>query len=88
MSLLAACNLLRDEAIQKLFHSEAAVSATELLLHEKLSLSVQPTERINGAALAGEPSEPGLRGWLGIRRKLPPRVRTELGREKASFGAN
>ncbi len=36
MSLLAACNLLTDGAIQKLFHSESAICATELLLHEKL----------------------------------------------------
>jgi hypothetical protein len=36
MSLLAACNLLTDGAIQKLFHSEPAICATELLLHERL----------------------------------------------------
>ena len=36
MSLLAACNSLTDGAIQKLFHSEPAICATELLLHERL----------------------------------------------------
>ena len=36
MSLLAVCNLLTDGAIQKLFHSEPAICATELLLHEKV----------------------------------------------------
>jgi hypothetical protein len=35
MSLLAACNLLTGGVIHKLFHSEPAVRATELLLHEK-----------------------------------------------------
>ena len=37
MSLLAACNLLTGDAISKCFHSEPAVRATELLLHEKPS---------------------------------------------------
>ncbi|MBZ5515479.1 MAG: glycosyl transferase [Acidobacteriia bacterium] len=41
MSLLAVCNLLRDGAIQNLFHAEPAVAATELLLHEKLALAVR-----------------------------------------------
>jgi cyclic beta-1,2-glucan synthetase len=45
MSLLAACNLLTDGAIQKSFHSEPAVCATELLLHEKLLPFSNPIER-------------------------------------------
>ncbi len=45
MSLLAACNLLTDGAIQKLFHSEPAVCATELLLHEKLLPVNNPLDR-------------------------------------------
>jgi len=45
MSLLAACNLLTDGAIQKLFHSEPAVCATELLLHEKLLPVSIPIDR-------------------------------------------
>ena len=44
MSLLAACNLLTDGAIQKLFHSEPAICATELLLHEKLLPVTNPIE--------------------------------------------
>ncbi len=45
MSLLAACNLLTDGAIQKSFHSEPAVCATELLLHEKLLPISNPNDR-------------------------------------------
>jgi hypothetical protein len=45
MSLLAACNLLTDGAIQKSFHSEPAVCATELLLHEKLLPVSNPIDR-------------------------------------------
>lgn len=45
MSLLAACNLLTDGAIQKLFHSEPAICATELLLHEKLLPVSRPVDR-------------------------------------------
>jgi len=45
MSLLAACNLLTDGAIQKLFHSEPAICATELLLHEKLLPVNYPIDR-------------------------------------------
>jgi hypothetical protein len=45
MSLLAACNLLTDGAIRKLFHSEPAVCATELLLHEKLLPVSNPIDR-------------------------------------------
>jgi hypothetical protein len=36
MSLLAICNLLFDNAIQRYFHAEPHVAATELLLHERV----------------------------------------------------
>jgi hypothetical protein len=35
MSLLALGNFLSDNVVQKWFHSERRVQATELLLHEK-----------------------------------------------------
>jgi len=50
MSLLAACNLLTDGAIQKLFHSEPAICATELLLHEKLLPVNNPIDRAKASA--------------------------------------
>jgi hypothetical protein len=49
MSLLAVCNLLTDGAIQKLFHSEPAICATELLLHEKLMPVSNSIERARPA---------------------------------------
>ena len=36
MSLLAACNLLADQAMAHYFHAEPAVKATELLLNERV----------------------------------------------------
>ena len=39
MSLLAVCNLLTQSALQKWFHQEPQVMATELLLHEKIPLA-------------------------------------------------
>ncbi len=46
MTLLAACNLLADQAIVNYFHAEPAVKATELLLNERLpgGLAVDITE--------------------------------------------
>jgi hypothetical protein len=35
MSLLALANFLNDNVVQKWFHAERRVRATELLLHEK-----------------------------------------------------
>ena len=35
MSLLALANFLNDNVVQKWFHAERRVQATELLLHEK-----------------------------------------------------
>jgi cyclic beta-1,2-glucan synthetase len=40
MSLLAICNLLFDSPIQRYFHAEPQVMATELLLQERLPSSV------------------------------------------------
>jgi hypothetical protein len=40
MSLLAACNLLFDNPMQRYFHSEPQVMATELLLQERVPNSV------------------------------------------------
>jgi hypothetical protein len=41
MALLAACNLMFDNAFQRYFHAEPQVLATELLLHERLPSSVE-----------------------------------------------
>ena len=48
MSLLAACNVLTDNAIHKLFHAEPAVRATELLLHEKPLRGAPCLENVEG----------------------------------------
>ena len=40
MSLMALCNFLNQSSIQKWFHREPRVMAAELLLHEKVGLSV------------------------------------------------
>jgi hypothetical protein len=40
MSLLALCNLLFDNPMQRYFHAEPQVMATELLLHERLPTAV------------------------------------------------
>jgi cyclic beta-1,2-glucan synthetase len=44
MSLLAACNLLFDCPMQRYFHNEPHVMATELLLHERVPAGVQVEE--------------------------------------------
>jgi len=46
MSLLAACNLLTQWSLQRWFHQEPRVMATELLLHEKIPFTA--------------PEEPGM----------------------------
>ncbi len=40
MSLLSVSNLLSDEAVQRLFHEEPLVQATERLLHERVPPNV------------------------------------------------
>jgi cyclic beta-1,2-glucan synthetase len=42
MSLLAICNLLFDNPMQRYFHAEPQVLATELLLHERLPAAIEP----------------------------------------------
>lgn len=42
MSLLAVANLLQQGIVQKWFHREPRVQATELLLHEKPVSHVRP----------------------------------------------
>ncbi len=41
MSLLAVCNLLFDQPLQRYFHTEPHVLATELLLHERIPAAMQ-----------------------------------------------
>ncbi len=52
MSLLALCNLLFDQPLQKYFHAQPHVLATELLLHERLPavLHVDQPESMTAAA--------------------------------------
>jgi cyclic beta-1,2-glucan synthetase len=51
MSLLALCNLLYDQPLQRYFHAEPHVMATELLLHERLPATMQ-AEREAPVAIA------------------------------------
>lgn len=61
MSLMALDNVLQDDIMQARFHSDPAVQATSLLLHERMPLSVRSTpvhvvdERLEPARIA-EPS--------------------------------
>src|SRR5581483_3800387 len=41
MALLAICNLLFDNPMQRYFHAEPQVMATELLLHERVPTAVE-----------------------------------------------
>ena len=41
MSLLAICNVLFENAVQRYFHAEPQVAATELLLHERFTISTR-----------------------------------------------
>lgn len=56
MSLLAACNLLFDQPLQRYFHAEPHVMATELVLHERLPAGLQPDKAEPMAALAPAPA--------------------------------
>ena len=59
MALLAICNLLFDKPLQRYFHAEPHVLATELLLHERVPASVEtdqdsiPTMEMPAAIPAG-----------------------------------
>jgi hypothetical protein len=52
MSLLAIANFLHDDAVQRWFHSDPRVQATELLLHEKPVSYVKPQLSGYGTAAA------------------------------------
>jgi hypothetical protein len=56
MSLLAVCNLLFKDAMQKYFHAEPYVQATELLLHERVPhvISIDAEESTVPSALLTE----------------------------------
>ena len=49
MILLSIANFLRDGVVQKWFHSERRVQATELLLHEKPVSHVEKSHRPHAA---------------------------------------
>lgn len=55
MSLLAICNLLFGNVIQRYFHAEPHVMATELLLHERLPAEITAESQTASAPLAAEP---------------------------------
>src|SRR3984893_16457073 len=50
MSLLAMANFLHDGVVQRWFHNDRRVQATELLLHEKPAAYVQSLRELYGAA--------------------------------------
>ncbi len=50
MSLLAMANFLHDGVVQRWFHSDRRVQATELLLHEKPATNVKSLRELYGAA--------------------------------------
>lgn len=53
MSLLAVCNLFTNSSLQRWFHQEPQVMATELLLHEKVPTAAPD---INNSEIQSEPS--------------------------------
>ncbi len=50
MSLIALANFLHDGVIQRWFHSDLRVQATELLLHEKPATNVKSLRQLYGTA--------------------------------------
>jgi hypothetical protein len=50
MSLIALANFLRDGVVQRWFHSDLRVQATELLLHEKPATNVKSLRQLYGSA--------------------------------------
>ena len=50
MSLLAMANFLHDGVVQRWFHNDRRVQATELLLHEKPATNAQSLRELYGAA--------------------------------------
>ena len=57
MILLAVCNVLFDELMQRYFHAEPQVLATELLLHERVPNGI-PVETDLETELESEPATP------------------------------
>ena len=59
MSLMAVANVLCNSSIQRRFHAEPLVAATERLLHEKAPRTVilEPTPEFDSAAAAAEKSD-------------------------------
>jgi cyclic beta-1,2-glucan synthetase len=49
MSLLSIANFLRDDVVQRWFHSHPRVQATELILQEKPAAHVRPVRRTKAA---------------------------------------
>ncbi|MGA7236621.1 MAG: glucoamylase family protein, partial [Bryobacteraceae bacterium] len=64
MALLALCNVLHDWPLQRYFHAEPQVLATELLLHERLPASV-----VAEASVA--PPAADLDASYGSRERIP-----------------
>ena len=56
MSLLSACNLLFDHPMQRYFHAEPHVMATELVLHERLPVGLQPDKEETVAPMLPAPA--------------------------------
>jgi len=50
MSLIALANFLHDGVVQRWFHADRRVQATELLLHEKPATNVKSLRQLYGAA--------------------------------------
>ncbi|MBI4164708.1 MAG: glycosyl transferase, partial [Acidobacteria bacterium] len=75
MSLVAACNLLTEGAIQNLFHAEPAVAATELLLHEKLRapVRVEIPDELAQCETGHRPAKSGPGAGAERRFSEPPR---------------
>ena len=50
MSLIALANFLHDGVVQRWFHADRRVQATELLLHEKPATNVKSLRQLYGTA--------------------------------------
>lgn len=59
MSLLAFSNFLADSAIQKRFHAEPRVQATERILHERVPATV-PVVPMEGPVIADAQTQPAM----------------------------
>jgi cyclic beta-1,2-glucan synthetase len=50
MTLLTLANFLHDGVVQRWFHNDRRVQATELLLHERPATNVKSLRKLYGAA--------------------------------------